>query len=198
MIKTYLKTAFVSLVLLGCNTQDSISGDDLFEDKKYVEAIEAYSSYLSTNPDNIKSLYNRGRSYEEIGKVENAIADFEAIIKLDPSNVNANLSLAKISYNKNDYNKVLVYTGKALGINENNAQAHFLAGRAGHQLGYFDQALESYNNAITLSRDFGEAYLYRGAVKMGMEKKSSACEDFKFAQSLNVKEATRAIKEYCQ
>ncbi len=194
----YIIHAFILVAAIGCNNQDSFNGDDLFEDEKYEEAIDAYTSYLSTHPDHVKSLYNRGRSYEEVGQAEPAIKDFEAIIELDPKNISAYLSLAKISYNLHLYNKVLIYTGGAIKINENSAQAHFLAGRAEHQLGYFDQALESYNNAITINRDFGEAYLYRGAVKVGKDRLRSACEDFKFAKSLNIPEAEGAIKEYCR
>ena len=183
---------------MGCNNEDSLNGDDLFEDGEFQEAIDAYTSYLETHPDHKKSIYNRGRSFEEVGEIEKAIADFEQLLEIDPKYINAYLSLAKISYNNHDYNKVLIYTGDALDLNESNAQAHFLAGRAEHQLGYFDQAIESYNNAITINRDFGEAYLYRGAVKVGQEKLRSACEDFKFAKSLNVPEADKAIKEYCK
>ncbi len=194
----YLLGAFSLFSLASCKNENSINGDDLFDDEKYTEAIQAYSSYLETNPDNIKSLYNRGRSYEEIDQMQKAVSDFEKIIELDPKNITAYLSLAKISYNNHEYNKVLIYTGSAIDLNENSAQAHFLAGRAEHQLGYLDQAVESYNNAIRINRDFGEAYLYRGAVKIGKDQVKSACEDFKFARSLNIPEAVKAIKDYCQ
>lgn len=189
---------FILLVAASCNSEESMNGDDLFDDGKYQEAIEAYTSYLSTHPDHKKSIYNRGRSFEEIGEIEKAVTDFETLIDIDPKYINAYLSLAKVSYNRKDFNKVLIYTGSAIDLNENSAQAHFLAGRAEHQLGYFDQALESYNNSITINRDFGEAYLYRGAVKIGQEKFRSACEDFKFAKSLGVSEADKAIKDYCK
>lgn len=188
----------VLVLLFSCGSKESISGDDFFDDEKYGEAVKAYTSYLSTHPDHVKSLYNRGRSYEELGQVKKAISDFEEILKLDPKNVSANLSLAKIAYNNKEFNKVLIYTGEAIDLNENSAQAHFLAGRASHQLGYFDQALASYDNAISINRDFGEAYLYRGAVKIGKNRQSSACEDFKFAKSLKVSDADGAIKEYCK
>lgn len=194
----YLLFALVGLVAMSCNNGESMNGDDLFEEGDYEGAIEAYSSYLSTHPDHKKSLYNRGRSFEEIGEAGKAVADFEALIELDPKYINAYLSLAKVSYSKHDYNKVLIYTSDAIDLNENSQQAHFLAGRAEHQLGYFDQAIESYNNAIAINRDFGEAYLYRGAVRVGQKKMGPACEDFKFAQSLKVPEADKAIKDYCK
>ncbi|WP_436516552.1 tetratricopeptide repeat protein [Ekhidna sp. To15] len=194
----YVALVFISLIALSCNNEDSLNGDDLFDDGEYQEAIDAYTSYLATHPDHKKSIYNRGRSYEEVGEINKAITDFESLLEIDAKYINAYLSLAKISYNKHDYNKVLIYAGDAIDLNENNAQAHFLAGRAEHQLGYFEQAIESYNNAITINRDFGEAYLYRGAVKVGQEKMRSACEDFKFAKSLDVPGADKAIKDYCE
>lgn len=194
----YILFALVGLVAMSCNNGESLNGDDLFEVGDFEGAIEAYTSYLATHPDHKKSLYNRGRSFEEVGETAKAVADFETLIELDPKYINAYLSLAKVSYNKRDYNKVLIYTSDAIDLNENSQQAHFLAGRAEHQLGYFDQALESYNNAIAINKDFGEAYLYRGAVRVGQKKMGSACEDFKFAKSLDVPEADKAIKDYCK
>ncbi len=194
----YLVYLFLFLILVGCNTGDSINGDDLYEAGDYHGAIAAYTSYLETHPDHIKSLYNRGRSYEEMGNVDDAVKDFEHITESDPKNINAYLSLSKIFYNKSAFNKVLVYTSKAIDLNENSSRAHFFAGRAEHQLGYLDQALESYNNALSINKDYGEAYLYRGAVKMGKENTSSACEDFKLARSLGIFEAEKAVNDYCK
>lgn len=194
----YTSLFLLIALLFACTSEESLSGDDLFEDEKYAEAIVAYTSFLSTNPSHVKSLYNRGRAYEEIGSIAKAKADFEQVIDIDEKNVNAYLSLAKISYNEHSYNKVLVFAGEAIELNENSAQAHFLAARGSHQLGYFDQALESYNNAISINKDFGEAYLYRGALKIGLEKPRSACEDFKFAKLLDVDGASKAVKDYCR
>jgi len=185
-------------VILSCNSDNTISGDDLFNEGKYPEAITAYTEYLSTNPEHTKSLYNRGRAYEELGKVEKAMDDFLKVTERDQKNINAYLSLAKLSYNAHNYNKVFVYAGRAIELNENSAQAHFLSARGAHQLGYFDQALESYNNAITINKEFGEALLYRGALKVGMKKPMSACEDFKLAKLLDVKGAEKAIVDYCK
>lgn len=196
-----MKFRFIYLVMMiatACGSEESLTGDDLFEDEKFEEAIQVYNEYLATNPDHTKSLYNRGRAYEELGSTAKAIADFQQITEIDPKHINAYLSLAKLSYNDHNFSKVLVYAGKAVELNENSAQAHFLSARGAHQLGYFDQALESYNNAISINKDFGEAYLYRGALKIGLEKPRSACEDFKFAKLLDVDGAAKAVKDYCK
>lgn len=194
----YIIFCFLGLVIFSCGENGESNGDDLFDDGDYAAAINAYNDVLANDPRDVKSLYNRGRSYEELGQLEKAMADYEAVVEIDPKNVNAFLSLAKLSYNEGNFNKALVYTGNVIDVNENSAQAQFLSARSSHQLGYYDQAMEAYNNAITLNRDFGEAYLYRGALKIGQKRISSACEDFKFAQSLGIDGAEGAIKQYCQ
>ena len=188
----------VLFVVVSCQSDVSTSGDELFERGKYEEAVKAYSDNLSIDPDNINTIYNRGRAYEELGDSKMAMADFMKIIEIDPKNINAYLSLAKLAYNEHNFNQALVHAGKALELNENSAQGHFLAARGAHQLGYFDQALESYNNAISINKDFGDAFLYRGALKVGMDKQNSACEDFKFARLLDVEGADKAVREYCK
>ncbi|MEM9895964.1 MAG: tetratricopeptide repeat protein [Bacteroidota bacterium] len=196
-----LKTSAVLLsfvfLLFSCNSNSSGAADSLFEAGRYKEAIEAYTKMIESEPSNSSILYNRGRSYEEIGEIDLATSDFEAVLKLDPKNVKAYLSLAKLSYKTEAFSKALVLANKALELNENNAEGHFFAARASHQLGYLDGALESYNNAITVDKNYGQAYLYRGAVKVGLKKMRSACEDFKLAQTLEVEGASKAVNQYC-
>ena len=79
----YISILLIAIFLVGCSNGNSVGGDELFEDGKYQEAIKAYSSYLATNPTHIKSLYNRGRSFEETGNTIKATEDFEKIIELD-------------------------------------------------------------------------------------------------------------------
>ena len=50
--------------------------DDYFEQGAYEEAIVAYSDYLSGHEPTTAVLYNRGRSFEEIGQYENALNGF--------------------------------------------------------------------------------------------------------------------------
>lgn len=183
--------------LIGCGEINTNEGDAFFENGEFEESVKSYSDLLETDTENTVYLYNRGRSYEELGILSKAIADFEKIIKLDPKHVNSFLSLSKISYEQKEYSRALIHAGAAVKQNENSAKAHFLSARAAHQLGYAEQALEFYNNAITIDRSYGEAFLYRGALKVGGNRFKSACEDFKRARSLDTEGAASAIKDYC-
>jgi Flp pilus assembly protein TadD len=62
----------------------SVMGSILQRQKRYGEAIAEYDQALELVPDDITSLTNRGEVYMQHGLVDEARADFEHAIKLDP------------------------------------------------------------------------------------------------------------------
>ena len=108
------------------------------------------------------------------------------------------LSIGKYYYRKENYDKAGLYFDKALKLNDQNAMAYYLKGRVNHVRGMFNEAVDNYTKAINIDRELGDAYLYRGAIKVKQKFRGSACNDFKMAQSLNVKEAEEALRKYCK
>ncbi len=181
--------------IISCQQQE-LNGEDLFEKGKFREAVSFYSSYLEASGYDPEIMYNRGRAYEEMNDLKSAKADYDLVLKNDERHLNARLSLSRLAYEEGNYSKSLIQTGTALKFHENSAEAHFLLARARHQLGYATAAMEAYNTTISLSKKFGEAYLYRGALKITLKRKS-ACEDFATAEKLGVEGAEEAVKKYC-
>lgn len=195
MIQKLYVLLIVGLMTVGCTALTS-DGDKLFEEGRYEEAAEAYTAQIEQQGNDLNLIYNRGRSYEEMGDLNLATNDYNYILDKEPTHLNANLSLAKLAYENKDYAKCLLLSEKAVKEHETSAQGHFLIGRAKHQLGYGKAALEAYNNAISLDKEMGEAYLYRGALRNAMRYKK-ACEDFKTAEILKVEGAKEAVEKYC-
>jgi len=187
--------AILLFTLLSCQTED-MNGEDLFERGRFNEAANFYTSYLESKGYNSEIVYNRGRAYEELGKLGEAKTDFNLVLKKDERHLNARLSLARLAYEKGNYSRSLILTGKALKFHEKSPQAHFLLARSRHQLGQAKSALEAYNKSIYLDNEFGEAYLYRGALKTTLKIKS-ACDDFKVAKKMDVAGSEEAVKKYC-
>ena len=186
------------LVIFSCNSESSSEGDVYFERGEYKNAITSYNSYLSFNPSHVKTIYNRGRSYEELGRFDEALQDYETVVKMDEKNVNARLSISKVKYEQGKYAQALLSAEESLSLKPNSASGHFLVARSKHQMGYTNSALESYGLAIKADHDFGDAYLYRGALKVAMDNRRSACEDFVRAKNLNVDGAENALTKYCR
>lgn len=187
------------LTMISCKDERSGLGDRYFERGEYQKAIESYNKYIHLYPEHLKSIYNRGRAYEEIGEYEKALEDFRHVLRKNPENISAILSLANDFYvRKKDYENTIFYADKALDLNEKNALAYVLRGRANQKLGNVNQALSDYNNAISVDKNYAEAYISRGSLRLAAKQKSRACGDFKTAAALGSSQAEQLLKKYCR
>lgn len=184
--------------LSSCNSDVTRKGDDLFNEGKYQEAVEAYTEYLTTRPKDIKSLYNRGRAYEEMNRLDKAKGDFLKILDLEPNNLNANLSMGSFYYNEKDFDKAIKFFDKVIEVDGRRSDAYMLRARSYHQQGEFDNAMDNYNFAIDFDKNNEDAYLYRGALKIALSQIKSACSDFGRAQALGSQEAGAALAKHCK
>ncbi len=186
------------LSLWACKDESSDIGDKYFKDGQYEEAISAYNKYLQLKPKHIKSLYNRGRAHEELGKLDEAITDFKSVLEEDPNNVNALMSIGKDAfYRKTDFESALYYFDRAIEHDTENMMAYTFRGKSNQKLGNLKEAMSDFNAAISIDKTSGEPYLSRGALKMALKDKGNACADFKLAKNLGSAEADKAIKKYC-
>ncbi|MGK7388865.1 MAG: tetratricopeptide repeat protein [Candidatus Cyclobacteriaceae bacterium M2_1C_046] len=187
------------LILSGCKDERSDLGDKYYERGEYKKAIESYNEYINLNPEHLKSIYNRGRAYEELGQYDQAVQDYRHVLKNDPENVRALLSMAKYYYSQeDDYENAIFYVDKALKIDDKNAMAYVIRGRANQKLGNIQEALSDYNNAIAVNRDYADAYLSRGSLRFAVNNKTKACADFKTASALGSAQADELLEKYCR
>ena len=192
----FLLTAFL---ILSCSSSPSINpGDEAFKKGYYPAAIADYTESLKTNPNDLDLLFGRGRAYQELNNFKEAQLDFEDALYQEPNNFQVLLSLAKIQLDQKSYASALLYATKAEQISGAPAMASLLKGRALHYLGMPEEALKAYGNAIQLDRDFGEAYLSRGLLKVALKREKQACEDFKLATALEYPGGKESVQKYCK
>ena len=117
---------------------------------------------------------------------------------MDPNNFQVLLSLANLHHKKKNFTNALLFANRAAEIPGAPAMASFMKGRALHQLGKTDEALKAYGNAITLDKDFGQAYYNRGLLKIGIKNVKGACEDFQLSVALEYPGSSEAYKKYCK
>ncbi len=196
---TFVLSLLLAATFYSCSGSPDINpGDAAFAKGDFSAAVTGYTEELKTNPTDLDLLYGRGRAYQELGKMLEAQADFEAALNSDAKNFQVLLSLATIQLEQKNYASALLYATKAEEIPGAPAHASFLKGRALHQLGMTEEALKSYGNAIQVDRDFGQAYLNRGLLKVALERTKQACEDFKLAAALDYPGAAENLKKYCK
>lgn len=198
-----MRKVFIALLIIitavSCKDEQSELGDRYFQRGEYQKAVEAYTEYLKLEPTHIKSLYNRGRAYEELKQYDKALADFHKVVKEDPLNVNAYLSIASdYYYRQRDYQNTIFYAEKILNLNENSVTAHTLKGKAHQKLGDLQKAMSAYNAAISVNKNYPDAYLSRGLLRLHLKKNRLACADLRMASSLGSKSADNIVAKYCR
>jgi tetratricopeptide (TPR) repeat protein len=193
----YLAVLFLVL-FTACKDERSNEGDKHFARGDYKKAVQSYNEYLSLYPEHIKSIYNRGRAYEELGQYDKAMKDFRHVLKREPNHVRALLSVANDFYvRKKDYENTIFYADKVLEQDSKNALAYILKGRAQQKLGRLTPALSSYNNAISVNKNYADAYISRGSLRLVAKQPNKACNDFQTAAALGSEQATQLLSKYC-
>ncbi|MCA6074620.1 tetratricopeptide repeat protein [Fulvivirga sp. 1062] len=186
-----------ALCLTGCSNDQSEIGDRMFRKGNYEQAIAAYTEYLRLNPSDIKTIYNRGRAYQELGKNEKALEDFQRVIKEDPLNVNALLSVSNDYFNRlRDYENAIFYADKVLKANP-NAIAFTVKGKSYQKMGKLTEAMAAYNDALSTNDSYADAYLSRGSLFIYLNQYNKACSDFQRAKALD-QEVSQYIEKYCK
>lgn len=189
---------FAFMYLRMCTNDSNLEGNKFFEAEEFAEALKHYNEYLLLYPDNVKTLYNRGRCLEVLGKTEESVRDYERVLKLDPDNFKAILSLSQYHYNKEDYEAALLFCSYAVNLDEESALAHYYKARAHHKLGQFNDALDEYNKVIDLDPEYGFAYFQRSSLMFSIGVYAYGCYDLRMADSLNVEGANQALKKFCR
>ena len=197
MLRNWIAGVLLLLAFVSCSNEERKKGDEYFQEGKYEEAVKAYSETLNLDPANVQVLYGRARAKQEMGNYEGAIEDYKTALKSDDRNVRVLIGLGDVYYNKKDFDNALYYYEQATGFEKNNAYALFKEGRAHHKLGNVEEAMDLYDDALRENSELGEAYLFRGALKVSQKKTRSACEDFRKAKTLGVEDAEAALKSYC-
>ena len=70
-----------------------VDADLYLREKRYAEAANAFTHALQVVPDDPDLLYGRGLAYAEIGKIDQAVADFRRLLQIKPDDIDASNAL---------------------------------------------------------------------------------------------------------
>ena len=119
------------------------------------------NGYAQTeNPE--ESALRKGVDFNRQDKYDEAIAEFNNAIKINPNSANAYYNLGIIYDKKSDSDKAIANFSKAIGIDPALADAYYNRGSIYYKKGAFDDAISDYSKAIELSPKLADAYYARG------------------------------------
>ena len=131
--------------------------------------------------------------YIPMGETEKARELLEKMAVMEPHVTSTFVTLANVCYIQEDYKAMEEAAGKAIAIEEGNAVAHFLLGKA--RKGQDDEimTIAHLTKAITLKDDFIEARLMRAEALLKMKQYKETMEDIDAVLAQNPEEETAIL-----
>lgn len=112
----------------GAQTHDAqgwfAEGNRLLSEGRYEEAAQAFEQSIEQNPKSPAAFYNLGIANKKLGNPEGAANAFEATLKLEPSNLDARLSLGNIYNLMERWEEAIGELNIVVHRRRNDAEAH--------------------------------------------------------------------------
>ena len=119
-------------------------------------AMQYLRKAVALNPGDENSRFELGNQYFLAKKIREAAAEFDAVLKLNPSNGGALLSMGKILKGTKDYTGAIEYLEKASRDQENKLRALVEMGSCYMSLKIFDKAITELERAVNVINNEGE------------------------------------------
>ena len=148
-------------------------------------ALSDFETAIHLDESNFRAYHNRGVSYAQMRRHEEATKDFDKTIEINPNYGNAWFNRGELKYLKGQYREAIADYDQALRINSRDWAAHNSRGHARYRLGLFRDALADYNQAVNLNANYPAAYANRGDALADQGYFERAATDFRKAIELN-------------
>jgi tetratricopeptide (TPR) repeat protein len=146
-------------------------------------AIKDFDKAIEINPGYMMAIINRGVSYENLGKKEEAIASLQKALDVNPNSPNPDVifRIANLRYLLGDFTGSVADYNRLLAMDKMYPRIY--SHRAGSEamLGQSEEALRDTDKALELDPKDEEAYNSRGLANRLLGKLDEAATDFTLA-----------------
>lgn len=139
-------------------------------------AIKCFTEALAIQED-FETMSYLAQVYIHTNNQNEACEILKDMTRIEPEHVPTYLNLANVCYMLEDYPAMAETAKKAIEIEEGNAMAHYLLGKADNGQGDSIMSIASLTKAIVLKEDFIEARLLRAEALIKMQQYKEAMED---------------------
>ena len=159
----------------------------------YAPADSAFTSAIRYNPTNAASFYERGLNHLNTNRFDLATTDFRQAIALQPALHEAALGEARGLIGQRQYDQAQTTLNGLLNQRKQLdktypptffADAFFLAGRCAYELRHYDEALDRFDEVLSLAKNWATAYTERGRTYEAVGKPDRARDDYAHAAQL--------------
>src|SRR5579885_2807797 len=139
-------------------------GDEIHEARLLSVAIQGFDRALKTWSGHAECYFERGNANHILGHDEEAMADYEKAVDLNPNLYRAYAAMGAIYREKKDYRRAMEAYTKSISAKP-NVDAYFERGQTYVALGDFQKAIDDYDKAIQEMPDSPAVYRARGLAR---------------------------------
>jgi tetratricopeptide (TPR) repeat protein len=148
-------------------------------------SIPATSKPVATLTPSASEHMELGVDYHEQGRLDEAIAEFQEAIQLDPDFVEAHYNLGLAYTDQGEFDAAIAEYEKAIGLAPDLAVAHNGLGNVYYNLNRIDEAMAEYEEAVRLDPDLADAHFNLGHVYLSLDRYAEALVAYQEANRLN-------------
>ena len=196
-VKGWLIAAAVVLVILGAVATAMVSSQQEGQAAQETATAQAIQETLVVQQEtataqatqetlsSASAYVDRGNSYREQEKYDEAIADYTTAIEIDPDYAWAYNNRGVAYDNQGKYDLAIADYTTAIELDPDHKEAYYNRGNAYRKQGKYDLAIADYTKAIEIDPDYKEAYTNRGNAYYNQGKYDLAIADYTTAIELD-------------
>ena len=138
-----------------------LAGNAYVAQKKYPEAIAAFTRAITRVPHDAPSFRNRGITHAYLGNYQQALDDFNSALDLDPQDTVAYNYRGIALYALDRPKEAIANFDKAIELQPKLAEAHNNRGIVWHKLGNYPLASKDFHLAAQLGMELAPHHLQR-------------------------------------
>jgi tetratricopeptide (TPR) repeat protein len=156
------------LVITEYLKEELTKGNQLFDEKKYDEALVVFQDIITKYPDAFIINKNVGNCYFEQEKYDQAEAAYQKILEKDATNADALMMIGNCYTNRGQNDKALEWYGKIEFEKLNDPIVLYNVGTSFYNNSKFEDALKYYKKAVEIKPDFLDGLYQLGLTHLTM------------------------------
>jgi len=157
-------------------------GDELREDKNYLDAVDFYQAALKSTPGSASLFRKIGFCQLMMQRYKDAKKSFERAIRADHKDAVAYNDLGVVYYAVHNYNAAIKNYEKAIALKNDAASYYSNIGAAYFGKKQFDKAIQSYSKAMELDPEIFERTSRAGVLAQLSSPEDRAHYDYVLAK----------------
>ncbi len=167
-------------------TKDDCYADCTFNEKQAKDDIKDLDKAIAFEPEDAYYYRLRVSRYNYLKQYENALADYEKLLELEPDDEELHFAIAYGKYNTDKFADAIegidAYLKMVDGLGDDFL--YQTRGNANYELGNFEDALKDLSKSLVL-KETAESYYYRGLTNYKLKHFIQSYKDFQKTLELN-------------